>query len=110
MCRGGVFAERDDLKIACDTFEGFRDEKKSDFRRIVCADNVVITSKDGKSKSDKAEWRADTQTLILSGNPVVTRDQDVLRGEIIVYDLKNDRFIVKNVRGKVAQQPALPKP
>jgi lipopolysaccharide export system protein LptA len=109
LCRGHAYANRDDLKVRCDTFEAFRDDK-GDVSRLICSDNVQIASKEGNSKSDKAEWMADSQTLVLSGNPVVIQGKNVIRGEVIVYDLQNQRLSIKRVRGKVGQQPSLPDP
>jgi lipopolysaccharide transport protein LptA len=104
QCRGHVVMRRDDIKITCDLFEAFTDDKK-DLRRMVCLENVVMQKAEGTSTSEKAEFEADNQTLTLSGNPIVRQNGNEFKGDVIVYDLKNDRLSVKRVRGKIAGQP-----
>lgn len=103
QCRGHVVVSRDDIKITCDLFEAFTDAKNN-LRRMVCVENVILIKADGKSTSEKAEFEADNQTLTLSGNPIVTQGPREFRGDVIVYDLKNDRLSVRRMRGKIAPE------
>ncbi|MCC6806538.1 MAG: hypothetical protein IT381_03865 [Deltaproteobacteria bacterium] len=109
QCRGHVVVKRDDIKITCDLFEAFTDEKNN-LRKMVCLENVVMQRGEGRSTSEKAEFEADSQTLILSGNPIVRQGGNEFKGDVIVYDLKNDRLSVKRVRGKIQQNAPLPVP
>jgi lipopolysaccharide transport protein LptA len=103
QCRGHVVVTRDDIKITCDLFEAFTDAKNN-LRRMVCVENVVLMKADGKSTSEKAEFETDNQTLTLTGSPVVTQGPREFRGDVIVYDLKNDRLSVRRLRGKIGPE------
>lgn len=105
QCRGHVVITRDDIRITCDLFEAFTDEKRN-LRRMVCVENVILQKEDGRSTSEKAEFEADNQTLTLTGNPIVRQGDNEIKGDVIVYDLKNDRITVKRVRGKIAPAAA----
>lgn len=109
QCKGHVVVKRDDIRITCDLFEAFTDEKNN-LRRMLCLENVILQKADGKSTSEKAEFEADNQTLTLSGNPIVRQGGNEFKGDVIVYDLKNDRLSVKRVRGKIQQNGAIKKP
>ena len=58
-------------------------------RRIEAKGNVSVTQKEQNATGDTAifDMRANTVTLV--GNVIVTRGQDVLRGQRLVVDLEN---------------------
>lgn len=108
-CRGHVVFSRDDIKITCDLFEAVRDDA-GQIKRAVCVEHVVMQMADGRATAEKAEWLADNQTLVLTGSPYVVQKGNDMRGDVITYDLKNDRLTSKRVRATVVQQGATPPP
>jgi len=56
-------------------------------RRIEAKGSVVVTQKDQTATGDTANFNMRENTVILSGNVVVTRGADILRGQRLVVDL-----------------------
>lgn len=56
-------------------------------RRIEAKGSVVVTQKDQTATGDAANFNMRENTVILTGNVVVTRGTDVLRGQRLVVDL-----------------------
>jgi lipopolysaccharide export system protein LptA len=56
-------------------------------RRMEARGNVVVTQKDQIATGDRGDFDMRTNTVVLSGKVVVTKGQDVLRGERLVVNL-----------------------
>jgi lipopolysaccharide export system protein LptA len=56
-------------------------------RRMEAKGGVVVTQKDQVATGDRADFDMKTNTVMLTGNVVVTKGQDVLRGEKLVVNL-----------------------
>jgi lipopolysaccharide export system protein LptA len=56
-------------------------------RRMEARGNVVVTQKDQVATGDRGDFDMRTNTVTLSGKVVVTKGQDVLRGERLVVNL-----------------------
>jgi len=59
----------------------------SQIRRMEARGSVVVTQKDQIATGDRGDFDMRTNTVILSGKVVVTKGQDVLRGERLVVNL-----------------------
>jgi lipopolysaccharide export system protein LptA len=59
----------------------------SQIRRMEARGNVVVTQKDQIATGDRGDFDMRTNTVVLSGKVVVTKGQDVLRGERLVVNL-----------------------
>lgn len=59
----------------------------SQIRRMEARGNVVVSQKDQTATGDRGEFDMRTNTVTLSGNVVVTKGQDVLRGQRLVVNL-----------------------
>src|SRR5215467_6746915 len=59
----------------------------SQIRRMEARGNVVVTQKDQVATGDRGDFDMRTNTVTLSGKVVVTKGQDVLRGERLVVNL-----------------------
>ena len=70
-------------------------------RRMEGRGGVVVTQKDQVATGDAGEFDMQTNTVTLTGNVVVTRGQDVLRGQRLVVDLTNGVSRVDSGRGRV---------
>jgi lipopolysaccharide export system protein LptA len=62
-------------------------EGQQQIRRMEATGGVVVTQKDQVATGDKGEFDVRSNIVILTGNVVVTRGQDVLRGTRLVADL-----------------------
>jgi lipopolysaccharide export system protein LptA len=58
-------------------------------KRIEAKGGVVVVQKDHHAIGDSATFNMRENTVMLVGNVVVTRGQDVLRGQRLVVDLTN---------------------
>jgi lipopolysaccharide export system protein LptA len=58
-------------------------------RRIEAKGGVVVIQKDQKATGDSAIFNMRENTVMLTGNVVVTRGADILRGHRLVVDLAN---------------------
>lgn len=70
-------------------------------RRMEARGGVVVTQKDQIATGDSGEFDMLNNTVTLSGNVVVTRAQDVLRGKRLVVDLTNGVSRVDSGGGRV---------
>jgi lipopolysaccharide export system protein LptA len=70
-------------------------------RRMEARGGVVVTQKDQIATGDTGEFDMQSNTVTLIGNVVVTRAQDVLRGQRLVVDLTNGVSRVDSGRGRV---------
>jgi lipopolysaccharide export system protein LptA len=59
----------------------------SQIRRMEARGNVVVTQKDQVATGDRGDFDMRSNTVTLSGKVVVTKGQDVLRGERLVVNL-----------------------
>jgi len=101
---GDVHVVQGDTEMRCKSLIVFYDEetggrtmKAADpgpgggkqIRRIEAKGSVLVTQKDQNATADSGifDMRANTVTLV--GNVVVTRGQDILRGQRLVVDLDN---------------------
>lgn len=149
---GDVVVTQGDTEMRCRTlvvyYEGNDDKKGSDtkttgsvkpasaapasangggqqqIRRIEARGDVRLVQKDQNATGDSGIFDLRTNTVTLSGNVVVTRGQDVLRGQRIVIDLTTgvsrvegggtqqgvDMLILPNGNGNALAAPAPPPP
>ena len=59
----------------------------SQIRRMEARGNVVVTQKDQVATGERGDFDMRTNTVTLSGKVVVTKGQDVLRGERLIVNL-----------------------
>ena len=76
-------------------------EGQQQIRRMEAKGGVVVTQKDQVATGDTAEFDVRTNTITLSGNVVVTRGQDVLKGKRLVVNLTSG---VSTVEAGVGQR------
>jgi lipopolysaccharide export system protein LptA len=56
-------------------------------RRMEATGGVVVNQKDQNATGDRADFDMPTNTVTLSGNVVVTKGQDILRGQKLVVNM-----------------------
>lgn len=71
-------------------------------RRIEASGDVIFTNATDTAKGDLAVYDVDRETLDLTGNVVLTREQNILKGSRMHYDLKTSRSILTSGNGTVS--------
>lgn len=75
-------------------------EGQQQIRRMEATGGVVVTQKDQVATGDKGEFDVRSNTVILTGNVVVTRGQDVVRGTRLVVDMTSGVSNMESGKGK----------
>jgi lipopolysaccharide export system protein LptA len=99
---GDVHVVQGDTDMRCKTLTVFYDDNSnkdgvkaaqpgpagnSQIRKMEARGSVVVTQKDQIATGDRGDFDMRTNTVVLSGKVVVTKGQDVLRGERLVVNL-----------------------
>jgi lipopolysaccharide export system protein LptA len=101
---GEVHVVQGDTDMRCKTLvvyyeDGSKDSKdaiktaqpgpagSNQIRRMEARGDVVVTQKDQIATGDRGDFDMRTNTVVLSGKVVVTKGQDVMRGERLVVNL-----------------------
>jgi lipopolysaccharide transport protein LptA len=102
-----VVVTQGDLRLASEKAEVYYDEITNDIVKIIVKGNVKMlrNSKEAgetvRANSDRAEFDAQAQKVLLQGNAELFRGQDVMRGQSISYDLKTGWIDASKVKGVV---------
>lgn len=104
--RGKVLAHRGDQQISAGVLEvgftpgataaGAGGQRGSQLTRMVARDRVSVKAPNGQvATSDHMLYEAKSELITLTGNVIVSRDQNVVKGDKLVIDLKTgqSRFI-----------------
>jgi lipopolysaccharide export system protein LptA len=75
-------------------------EGQQQIRRMEAKGSVVVTQKDQVATGDNGDFDVRSNTVTLTGNVVVTRGQDVLRGTRLVVDLTSGVSNMESGKGK----------
>jgi lipopolysaccharide export system protein LptA len=101
---GNVHVLNGDTELRCKSLVVFYDEdtggqnlKAADpgpsgersIKRIEAKGNVIVVQKDQNATGDAAIFNMRENTVMLTGNVIVTRAQDILRGQRLTVDLTN---------------------
>jgi lipopolysaccharide export system protein LptA len=70
-------------------------------KRMECKGQVVATQKDQVATGDRADYDVRSNTITMTGNVVVSRNQDVIRGKRLVVDLTSGVSNVEAAGGRV---------
>ena len=93
-----VFYESDPTKPGVPVAQA---DGQQQMRRMEAKGGVVVTQKDQVATGDTAEFDVRSNTITLSGNVLVTRGQDVLKGKRLVVNLTSG---VSTVEAGVGQR------
>ena len=72
-----------------------KDAKTNEVRRLDAVGNVKVTSEDRAGTCGRAVYTRATQSIVLTQNPVVSKGENVLRGEKITIWLGESRIDVE---------------
>ena len=101
--RGNVDAKQGDLRLTADEIKvWYRDRDSgggSDIQgaiiRIVADGNVLVSTPTETAKGRRGEYDVTQKQITLTGDVVLTRGNNVIRGEQLVLDLANGRSEIK---------------
>lgn len=93
---GNVDAIQADMHLHSDKMIAYytNDTQKKDgqawsINKIITLGNVILTNKNQKAYGDKGEYDMATEILELTGRVMLTKDGNILKGNKLVYHLKN---------------------
>jgi lipopolysaccharide export system protein LptA len=95
--QGNVNAVQGNMSLRADTLKvKYRQSEKSGensspFSRIDALGNVKLTSADENATGDWAVYDVDTKTVTLGGAVVLTREENVIKGQRLIVDLVSGR-------------------
>ena len=118
---GDVHVIQGETEVRCNTLVVFYDDDSKDgkdkssskkapapeggrnqqIRRMEAKGNVIVTQKEQRAVGDRADFDMRTNTVTLIGNVVVTKGDDVLRGQRMVVDLTTGVSRVESGGGRV---------
>ena len=107
--KGNVIAVQGKTKLTALEVQIWFDEKKGDspasgsesIKKILALGNVEIITDDFTAKSDKAEFEAANETLILSGEKArLIRDKSRIIGKKIIWNQKKQQLTVDGAADK----------
>lgn len=131
MFSGDVHVVQGETEVRCNTLTVYYDEERDkagaakkapategsrgnqQIRRMEAKGNVVVTQKEQRAVGDRAEFDMRSNTVTMIGNVVVTKGDDVLRGQRMVVDLTTGVARVESGGGRVEgifQSKSAPKP
>jgi lipopolysaccharide export system protein LptA len=96
-----VFYEGEAAKGGAPTTSQNGAQGQPQIRRMEAKGGVIVTQKDQIATGDRGDYDMRTNTVTLIGNVVVTRGQDVMRGQRLVVDLTNGVSKVDSGGGRV---------
>ncbi len=109
---GDVKASNNEFSINCDKMVGYgiggsgpraSTERPSRFDKIVATGHVVIhRAQGGVATAEKAVYFQKDEKIVLSGNPIVKRGNDIVNGGRIIIFTKEDRVVVEDPKGTFA--------
>lgn len=114
---GNVLAIQGDLKLKADTMtvhyrknaEGSGDQQS--VSKIVVDGNVFLANPNETARGDKGIYDVDANEIRLIGNVVLTRAENVLKGEAMVYNMNTGKSVLtaagKTIDGKPPRVRAL---
>jgi lipopolysaccharide export system protein LptA len=88
-------------------------------RRMIATGDVTVVQREQTAQGDRADYDMRSNTVILTGNVVVTKGQDVLRGQKLVVNMASGVSRMESGGGRVeglfqakggAGQMSLPRP
>jgi len=92
---GSVVAIKGRLKVEADEMRVFSDKTQEKLKEMEAIGSVRITHKDKTATGEKAVYYGDSQTVVLTGNPVLTQGKNIATGEKVIYHFdKEDMEIV----------------
>ena len=97
---GGVVVRQANFTLRCASIIA-RYDKKNRVESLVASGEVRVESDGWSAVAGHARYERATKTLSLTGQPALSRQKDVLRGERITFWLAEERMVVEKVKGRI---------
>lgn len=107
---GSVVAVKGKLKVEADEMHVFSDKTQENLREMEAIGSVRITHKDKIATGRKAVYYGDSQTLVLTGEPVLTQGKNVATGEKVIYRFGLEDMEITSGQSQPAAITLFPKP
>lgn len=95
---GQVTARQGELTLQADRLEVLVDRETRAVLAVTARGSVRLQKGDVLAAGDRAEYDAATGVVVLTGQPKVWRDRDVVEGERITLHLAENRSVVEGAR------------
>ncbi len=107
--KGNVIARQKEIVIYCDSLEAILVEDGKGIDRVIASGNVKVRQGTRLASSEKATFYNREQKIILTGNPIVSEDENMVSGEEVIVDLEKNRVEVKGGSGRRGKVRIIPK-
>ena len=97
---GGVVVRQSHFSLRCATMTA-RYDKQGRVDTLEAEGDVRVEAEGWSAVATRARYDRAAETLSLTGDPTLTREKDVLRGERIVFWIAEKRMVVDKVRGRI---------
>jgi lipopolysaccharide export system protein LptA len=94
---GHVVAKRGKVTLYCNTLLAFYDDAGT-INRLEAQDKVKIVKTNSTATSKRAVFHPKTNSVVMTGSPVLVRKGNTLRGTRIIVALDTDEIDVENAR------------
>jgi lipopolysaccharide export system protein LptA len=101
--QGDVVVRQGDVTLHADKVEVKVDRSTREIRAVRASGNVRISKAEVVASGDQADYDAKAGVAVLTGNPKVWRDRDVVAGDRITLYLAEDRSVVEGARAVIYQ-------
>lgn len=81
-----------------------KSESAQKIKRLIAIGGVIVTAKDQKAVGDKGTFEMATNIVILDGNVVVTQGQNVMNGDRLTVNLKDNTSKLDGVKQQGTQR------
>jgi lipopolysaccharide transport protein LptA/LPS export ABC transporter protein LptC len=100
---GKVVVKGEKMDILCDKISVFSEDEEP--KKADATGHVRILSKGTIAKSERAVYYFKEGKAVLTEGPTIDRETMKMRGEVITYDLNNDKFFVEKPKMRIEQRP-----
>ena len=90
-----VFVDDPGFKLWADVMTVHFEEGLQTINRVIAVGSVRIEKEDRKAKAEHAVYTVSDGRIVLTGNPLVKKDEDVLSGDQITFFRDDNRMLIE---------------
>jgi lipopolysaccharide export system protein LptA len=102
--KGKVVADRKDVQLYCDELRAEYDEG-GQVQRLVCSGKVRVIMGHKEARGAKAVFENEKELITMTGDPMLIDGEDVMKGEIVYFNLADDTVQVEKPIGRYRTKP-----
>ncbi len=99
--QGSVNATKGGMLLLSDRLTLMFDKTTKKVRRMLAEGEVRITWEDKKASCDQAEYMLESERIVFTGDVVITRGEELLRGQKVTVDTAENRQVVEGEGSRV---------